>query len=301
MSYTLMSRTQWKARGVLKIYPSKKIKFITIHYIGAPIPASEDESRRCRSTQNYHMDTRKWSDIAYNYLVGQSGKAYVGRGRNRKNAADGGTKNRHSLSICVLLGTKHIQPTEAMLATVQNLVWDLVEEFPTIKKVRPHKKLKATSCPGPVFTARLKAGEITLRPPIARSRCPTRCGAQLGSPEGVARCRSHLGRHPQAGPADIQAGQLGTSMRYDYRNNAGGIREFNFPMGEAPPTTTLYLGSNNVVVYTRESSPCQGSATTADPRLSTTPHWRRTADTNAGAFKTLGCLMRQYSPLGARS
>ena len=40
-------------------------------------------------------------------------------------------------------------------------------------------------------------------------------------------------------------------MRYDYRNNAGGIREFNFPMGEAPPTTTLYLGSNNVVVYKR--------------------------------------------------
>ena len=166
MSYTLVGRPQWKARGVLKIYPSKKIKYITIHYIGAPIPANEDEAKRCRSTQNYHMDTRKWSDIAYNYLVGQSGRAYVGRGRNRKNAADGGTRNRHSLSICILLGTKHIIPTEAMLATVQNLVWDLVDEFPTIKKVRPHKKLKATSCPGPALTARLKAGEITLRRPI---------------------------------------------------------------------------------------------------------------------------------------
>ena len=167
MSYTLVSRTQWKSRSVTRVYPIKNtIKYITIHYIGAAIPANEDENRRCRSTQNYHMDTRKWTDIAYNYLVGQSGKAYVGRGRNRKNAADGKAKNNHSLSICILLGTKHIIPTEAMLATVQNLVWDLVEEFPTIKKVRPHKKLKATSCPGPALTARLKAGEITLRRPI---------------------------------------------------------------------------------------------------------------------------------------
>ena len=167
MSYTLVSRTQWKARKVSKIYPlKKKIKYITIHYIGAPIPDNEDENRRCRSTQNYHMDTKKWTDIAYNYLVGQSGKAYVGRGRNRKNAADGKAKNNHSLSICIILGTKHIIPTEAMLATVQNLVWELVEEFPTIKKVRPHKKLKATACPGPAMSARLKAGEITLRAPI---------------------------------------------------------------------------------------------------------------------------------------
>ena len=174
VNYTLIGRIQWKARGVLRVFliKRKKIKYITIHYIGAAIPAEDPEKRRCRSIQNYHMNTKKWTDIAYNYLVGQSGKAYVGRGSTRKNAADGAGKNSNSLSICVLLGTKHTQPTEAMFATVQNLVWKLVVDFPTIKAVRAHKKLKATSCPGPVFTARIKAGEITTHPPIVTKMEP---------------------------------------------------------------------------------------------------------------------------------
>ena len=40
-------------------------------------------------------------------------------------------------------------------------------------------------------------------------------------------------------------------MRYDYRNDAGGIREFNFPMGEAPATTTVFFRESGPVVYRR--------------------------------------------------
>ena len=30
--------------------------------------------------QNFHMDTRGWWDIGYNFLIGEDGRAYVGRG-----------------------------------------------------------------------------------------------------------------------------------------------------------------------------------------------------------------------------
>lgn len=33
--------------------------------------------------QNYHMDTKGWADIGYNFLVGEDGLAYEGRGWDR--------------------------------------------------------------------------------------------------------------------------------------------------------------------------------------------------------------------------
>ena len=168
MSHTMVGRDVWGAREVSKVYmlDPAAVRHVTIHYLGAPTPADDPEERRCRRTQDYHIDTRGWTDVAYNYMVGQSGRAYVGRGRRRKNAADGGAGNKDSLSVCALLGTVHTIPSDAMLATLQSLVWELAEEFPAIKSIRPHKAWKATSCPGPALTARLKAGEFTLRRPI---------------------------------------------------------------------------------------------------------------------------------------
>lgn len=33
-----------------------------------------------RLTQTFHIESRKWSDIAYNFLVGSDGNVYEGRG-----------------------------------------------------------------------------------------------------------------------------------------------------------------------------------------------------------------------------
>ena len=167
MKTKLVRREQWGARKPRHVTAHKgDLKYITIHYLGAPTAANDPELPRMKGTQNYHMDTRKWSDIAYNYLVGASGAVYQGRGAARQNAADGRGNNSKSLSICALLGTKFPTPSDAMLASIQNLVWDLVDMFPSIERVRPHKSVRTTSCPGPVLTKRIKDGDFTLRRPI---------------------------------------------------------------------------------------------------------------------------------------
>ena len=40
-------------------------------------------------------------------------------------------------------------------------------------------------------------------------------------------------------------------MRYDYKNEAGGIREFDFAMGKAPAETTVFFKESGPVVYKR--------------------------------------------------
>ena len=174
MSYldtNVVYRTEWGARKptrLIPIFPSPTS--IIIHYIGAPISSNDPEIQRVRSTQNYHMDTRKWTDVAYNFLVGQSGKIYVGRGRARRNAAN--RPSKRNLSICALLGTKYPAVSDEMLQGIQELIWDLVQEFPTIKKIKCHKNLKATSCPGPALTNLVKDGFFTLRKPVV-AQLPT--------------------------------------------------------------------------------------------------------------------------------
>ena len=159
-----VARQGWKARSPKGYHSRKKDpKVITVHYIGANISASDPEIPRVRQIQDFHMDGRGWSDIAYSFLTGKS-SAYVGRGKNRKNAADGGIYNNGSLSICVLVGTVH-PPTQAHYATLQELIWTLVEEFPTIKKIRPHKRLKSTSCPGAHLSRKIADGYFTLHRP----------------------------------------------------------------------------------------------------------------------------------------
>lgn len=45
-----------------------------VHYSGA----SEDQTPR--SIQNFHMDTRGWSDVGYNFLINKRGQIFEGRG-----------------------------------------------------------------------------------------------------------------------------------------------------------------------------------------------------------------------------
>jgi len=33
-----------------------------------------------QSVQNFHMDSRKWDDIGYSFLIGEDGRVYEGRG-----------------------------------------------------------------------------------------------------------------------------------------------------------------------------------------------------------------------------
>lgn len=51
--------------------------------------------------QNYHINEKKWSDIGYNFLVGEDGNVYEGRGWAKTGAHTKGYNNK-SIGICII-------------------------------------------------------------------------------------------------------------------------------------------------------------------------------------------------------
>lgn len=102
---TIISRNQWRAKA-----PKYRRTIATptdelwLHHF-----ASEHHGAvGMRAIQQYHMDSKGWSDIAYSFCVDDNGDIYEGRGAG---IAGGHTKNRNSVShaIC-LMGNFHQRP-----------------------------------------------------------------------------------------------------------------------------------------------------------------------------------------------
>lgn len=94
------------------------------------------------------MNVRKYSDIAYNFVVCPHGYTFEGRGRNIINAANGtNVGNRTSHAICFLAGVGNGFPPEekaGFRATVQYIA----EQTTAPDGCIGHRDHKATECPG---------------------------------------------------------------------------------------------------------------------------------------------------------
>lgn len=110
-----------------------------------------------RGLQDFHMDGRGWSDIAYNYLVfnGSRPRVFYGRGARVIPAAQL-NHNTNTIAVCVVMraGDKLTWQTKLQLRRV---VWHLRRKV--IKRnvpVRPHSAVTETSCPGDQLRAWIK-------------------------------------------------------------------------------------------------------------------------------------------------
>lgn len=123
---------------------------VAIHWVGPALGYYSEASAKYKvqAIQAYHMDSKGWSDIAYNFFVDRYGNVYEGRGWNVANGAQGGYyNNREYYAICYLGGIGE-QFTEEAKAAINMLIlmgWSKGAG----RKVVGHKDLKATSCPGP--------------------------------------------------------------------------------------------------------------------------------------------------------
>ena len=85
----MITRAQWGARpyrpGGNTFAP--RLAGVTIHWEGPGIGTRSHD--RCdelaRQIQAFHMDTRGWTDVAYNLMVCEHGHVFEGRGRYRGN------------------------------------------------------------------------------------------------------------------------------------------------------------------------------------------------------------------------
>lgn len=155
----IISRQEWNAREpkhTTRMNPAN-VTHTFIHYTAGPV------SQSVRSIQDYHMDTKGWSDIAYNYLVDQNGDIYVGRGWFVVGGHTSGW-NSKSHAICWIGGPEDT-PTDAALKSINYLIQDVETRLGRKTIVAPHSSVVSTSCPGDYLRAWIKNGRPTSATP----------------------------------------------------------------------------------------------------------------------------------------
>jgi hypothetical protein len=167
MSLRYVTRAQWGARpfrpGGNRFTPP--ITGVTIHWEGPAVGTRTHD--RCpalvRQIQAFHMDSRGWTDIAYNLAVCPHGYVFEGRGRDRGNGANGDDSNATRYSVCALVGTGDPQPA-SLLAGLADAV-NLARSWGAGPSVDGHRDHQSTLCPGDDLYRWVKAGVPVPKPP----------------------------------------------------------------------------------------------------------------------------------------
>lgn len=193
----LISRAAWGARkpksrdtnftkseGIIVHYSTRNAAGLVKHW--------PDCYESWRAHQRYHMDTRGWSDLAYNFAVCPHGFAFEGRGWGAQNAANT-PLNSSTLSIC-FDGDANDTPIGPAVMTYKNLIERAVLDEGWDAQVRGHSEVSTsgTACPGAAIKAamlpELKAYVATLGqsppppPPPEPPAPPFEAVVVLGSP-----------------------------------------------------------------------------------------------------------------------
>ena len=97
--------------------------------------------------QNSHRNSRGWADVAYHYLVGQSGVIYEGRDVNVR-GTHVANFNTGSVGICLLGNFMNIAPTAPQIDSVRHLTQWLAQEL-QLTHLAGHRDFNdGTQCPG---------------------------------------------------------------------------------------------------------------------------------------------------------
>lgn len=148
----VVPRADWGAAtpivSRMKLNPPKMIS-VTIHHTAAITKKGSNETARMKGIQHYHMNSKKWGDTAYHFLIGPSGKIY--KGRDTKYVSDTATNYDPTghFNICVMGNFEEQEPTPEIKKTLVRFVAEsLVLNGLTPKDIHIHKDVAATLCPG---------------------------------------------------------------------------------------------------------------------------------------------------------
>jgi hypothetical protein len=151
----IQSRGEWGARNPRCVTPMGSPYRATIHHTAGPTNDTVTVPQRLRQVQAYHMFSRGWCDIAYNFLISRDGRIWRGRGALRQ----GGhtyAENDGNEGICFIGTYTSIEINAAQFDSVVKLLRYLHGRFPRIElnraDVKGHRQYGArfgsTECPG---------------------------------------------------------------------------------------------------------------------------------------------------------
>jgi len=151
-----VSRAEWGARAPaynIGALPGKPIGMAFVHHtVTAACTNQNDCAVQMRSIQNYHMNTNGYPDIAYNWLVGEDGRAYEGRGWDKLGAHTLGY-NDNAVAVAVIGDFTNRAPNEAAQAAVRNVINCAVQQnvLRSNYELFGHRDANCTACPGNTF------------------------------------------------------------------------------------------------------------------------------------------------------
>lgn len=102
-----------------------------------------------RAMQTFHMESRGWGDIGYNFVVGGDGAVYIGRGWDIQGQH---TKGYNENSICIaFMGTfNRVAPPKRQMCAAQKLIQEGIKlnKLSSGYNLYAHRQLTRTESPG---------------------------------------------------------------------------------------------------------------------------------------------------------
>ena len=143
----IVSRSAWGASGwrtpVYSVAPSQRTHFL-VHYHGGP-PRNDRGAAMAKEVQSIHLNNG-WAGTGYNFMVGQDGVAYEGRGWGLVGAHCPGMNTR-GIGVYVAVGGDQ-KPSAAALRTVRALYEETARRAGHSVTPSWHGAHFATACPG---------------------------------------------------------------------------------------------------------------------------------------------------------
>jgi len=156
----LISRDEWLAQPPNNeltdlILPAKRV--IITHTATEPCLTQAACTLRVRLIQTFHMESKSWDDIGYNFIVGGDGAVYEGRGWDKLGAHTKGY-NTGSIGIAYIGTFNKILPSDKQLSAGFELLKEGVRLHKLVSdyKIYGHRQLIPTESPGAAFFEEIK-------------------------------------------------------------------------------------------------------------------------------------------------
>jgi hypothetical protein len=163
---TYYSRQEWGARPAEAHYLLEKdrVRGVALHWpaMSQKVSGHENVFHLLRNIQNYHMDVKEWSDIAYQIAIDQDGSVYQLRGMRFRSAANGDRTVNELYGAILLVLAIGEKPSRAMIHTTNQKLISYKTFYPHLGNVYGHQDVRPepTQCPGPLVMDLIHSGRI---------------------------------------------------------------------------------------------------------------------------------------------
>ncbi len=155
---SILPRSAWAARAPTCRSLTNPYRMV-VHHTASPTNDSMTPEQRLRQTQAYHMDSRGYCDIAYNFLMSRDARVWEGRGDG---VLGGHTLNQNAgnMALCIIgtYTTDTLTPQQECAAAGW-MAWQSSLHGIALNRtnIKGHREWGSTECPGQRVFDRLAA------------------------------------------------------------------------------------------------------------------------------------------------